>query len=121
MPLSDARLELMYLYSIVGKDFLPRGSGIVTRRPLVLQLIHTPVPEDNPPPFTEWGQFLHVDKRFTDFEDIRKEIEQETFTVAGQSKGASKLPIHLRIYSPSVLDLTLIKVRNICYHTLSGC
>lgn len=26
------------LEGIVGKDFLPRGSGIVTRRPLVLQL-----------------------------------------------------------------------------------
>jgi replication fork clamp-binding protein CrfC len=26
------------LESIVGKDFLPRGSGIVTRCPLVLQL-----------------------------------------------------------------------------------
>ncbi|XP_028096276.1 dynamin-related protein 12A-like [Camellia sinensis] len=26
------------LESVVGKDFLPRGSGIVTRRPLVLQL-----------------------------------------------------------------------------------
>ncbi|KAL1678186.1 Dynamin central region-domain-containing protein [Schizophyllum commune] len=96
------------LETIVGKDFLPRGSGIVTRRPLVLQLIHTPVPEDNPPPFTEWGQFLHVDKRFTDFEDIRKEIEQETFRVAGQNKGISKLPISLRIYSPNVLDLTLV-------------
>ena len=28
------------LENIVGKDFLPRGSGIVTRRPLILQLIH---------------------------------------------------------------------------------
>jgi hypothetical protein len=28
------------LESIVGRDFLPRGSGIVTRRPLLLQLIH---------------------------------------------------------------------------------
>ena len=27
------------LENIVGRDFLPRGSGIVTRRPLVLQLI----------------------------------------------------------------------------------
>ena len=26
------------LENIVGRDFLPRGSGIVTRRPLVLQL-----------------------------------------------------------------------------------
>lgn len=30
------------LENIVGRDFLPRGSGIVTRRPLVLQLIHRP-------------------------------------------------------------------------------
>jgi len=28
------------LENIVGRDFLPRGSDIVTRRPLVLQLLH---------------------------------------------------------------------------------
>ena len=33
------------LENIVGKDFLPRGSGIVTRRPLILQLIY----DDNVP------------------------------------------------------------------------
>ncbi|KAG6836693.1 hypothetical protein H0H93_004804 [Arthromyces matolae] len=99
------------LFSIVGRDFLPRGQGIVTRRPLVLQLIHTPVPAEpspNAPACTEWAQFLHIDKRFTDFNEIRKEIEQETFRVAGQNKGVSKLPISLRIYSPDVLDLTLV-------------
>ncbi|KXN86212.1 Dynamin-related protein DNM1 [Leucoagaricus sp. SymC.cos] len=99
------------LETIVGKDFLPRGQGIVTRRPLVLQLIHTPIPAEpspNVPPYTEWGQFLHIDKRFTDFNEIRKEIEQETYRVAGQNKGISKLPISLRIYSPNVLDLTLV-------------
>ena len=99
---------------IVGRDFLPRGSGIVTRRPLILQLIHTPLPDPSTStagssqPYTEWGQFLHIDKRFTDFDEIRKEIEQETFRVAGQNKGVSRLPIHLRIYSPNVLDLTLV-------------
>ncbi|KAG6885760.1 hypothetical protein C0993_010272 [Termitomyces sp. T159_Od127] len=99
------------MYRIVGRDFLPRGQGIVTRRPLVLQLIHTPIPAEpspNAPPYTEWAQFLHIDKRFTDFNEIRKEIEQETFRVAGQNKGVSKLPISLRIYSPDVLDLTLV-------------
>ena len=25
----------------MGRDFLPRGTGIVTRRPLILQLIYT--------------------------------------------------------------------------------
>lgn len=51
---------------------------------------------------------MHVDKRFTDFNEIRKEIEQETFRVAGQNKGVSKLGIFLKIYSPNVLDLTLV-------------
>jgi dynamin 1-like protein len=31
--------------NIVGRDFLPRGTGIVTRRPLVLQLINRPAAE----------------------------------------------------------------------------
>jgi len=93
--------------SIVGRDFLPRGQGIVTRRPLVLQLIHTPG-NSNGGGEEEWGQFLHLDKRFVDFAEIRREIEQETFRVAGQNKGVSKLPIHLRIHSPNVLDLTLV-------------
>lgn len=98
------------LENIVGRDFLPRGQGIVTRRPLVLQLIHTPLPPaDMPQPgFAEYGQFLHTERRFTDFAEIRKEIEAETFRVAGQNKGISKLPISLRIYSPNVLDLTLV-------------
>ncbi|XP_029676804.1 dynamin-like [Formica exsecta] len=30
------------LENFIGKDFLPRGSGIVTRRPLILQLINCP-------------------------------------------------------------------------------
>ena len=105
---SSSRAKLQcHPNSIVGRDFLPRGSGIVTRRPLVLQLIHTPASESNPD-ITEWGQFLHIDKRYTDFNEIRREIEQETLRVAGQNKGISKLPIHLRIYSPNVLDLTLV-------------
>ncbi|EJU03783.1 hypothetical protein DACRYDRAFT_49126 [Dacryopinax primogenitus] len=99
------------LETIVGRDFLPRGAGIVTRRPLTLQLVHIPPPDpDNPTAssYAEYGQFLHLDKRFTDFGEIRREIEAETFRVAGQNKGISKLPISLRIYSPKVLDLTLV-------------
>ena len=40
------------LENFVGRDFLPRGSGIVTRRPLVLQLMTTKN--------GEWGEFLHA-------------------------------------------------------------
>ena len=42
------------LEAVVGKDFLPRGTGIVTRRPLVLQLVRLEDPNDK-----EYGEFLH--------------------------------------------------------------
>lgn len=97
------------LENIVQRDFLPRGSGIVTRRPLVLQLVTLQEPlEGNPPP-GEYGEFLHVpNKQFFDFSEIRKEIEAETQRIAGSNKGISRMPIHLKIYSTKVLNLTLV-------------
>ncbi|XP_029941146.1 dynamin-1a isoform X6 [Salarias fasciatus] len=88
------------LENFVGKDFLPRGSGIVTRRPLVLQLMNCP---------TEYAEFLHCKgKKFTDFDEVRQEIEAETDRVTGANKGISPVPINLRVYSPHVLNLTLV-------------
>jgi len=88
------------LENFVGRDFLPRGSGIVTRRPLILQLINGP---------TEYGEFLHCKgQKFMDFPAIMKEIEDETDRVTGGNKGISNLPINLRVYSPHVLNITLI-------------
>ncbi|WAQ82228.1 hypothetical protein PtA15_2A545 [Puccinia triticina] len=101
------------LETIVGRDFLPRGSGIVTRRPLVLQLIHLPstAHSESSSSFSgpEYGEFLHLpNRRFTEFEEIRKEIENETLRVAGSNNGISRLPINVKIYSPRVLNLTLV-------------
>ncbi|XP_058472979.1 dynamin-1a isoform X3 [Solea solea] len=88
------------LENFVGKDFLPRGSGIVTRRPLVLQLMTCP---------TEYAEFLHCKgKKFTDFDEVRQEIEAETDRATGANKGISPVPINLRVYSPNVLNLTLV-------------
>ncbi|XP_058843104.1 dynamin-1 isoform X3 [Acipenser ruthenus] len=88
------------LENFVGKDFLPRGSGIVTRRPLVLQLINCP---------TEYAEFLHCKgKKFVDFEEVRMEIEAETDRITGSNKGISSIPINLRVSSPHVLNLTLV-------------
>uniref|UniRef100_A0A665WJ64 Interferon-induced GTP-binding protein Mx n=1 Tax=Echeneis naucrates TaxID=173247 RepID=A0A665WJ64_ECHNA len=88
------------LENFVGKDFLPRGSGIVTRRPLVLQLMNCP---------TEYAEFLHCKgKKFTDFDEVRQEIEAETDRITGVNKGISPVPINLRVYSPHVLNLTLV-------------
>ncbi|OCT90431.1 hypothetical protein XELAEV_18019044mg [Xenopus laevis] len=93
------------LENFVGRDFLPRGSGIVTRRPLILQLIFSK---------TEYAEFLHCKSRkFTDFDEVRQEIEAETERVTGSNKGISPVPINLRVFSPNVLNLTLIDLPGI--------
>lgn len=110
------------LENIVGRDFLPRGSGIVTRRPLILQLINVPDEEAEAAVSThasqwnpnvarpgEWAEFNHIpNRRFTDFGDVKREIENETARVAGNNKGITRQPINLKIYSPHVLNLTLV-------------
>jgi len=60
----------------VGRDFLPRGSDIVTRRPLVLQLVKTAAPSSGGSA-TEWGEFLHAPgKLFYEFDRIRQGCNQ---------------------------------------------
>ncbi|KAK8714931.1 hypothetical protein V6N13_042276 [Hibiscus sabdariffa] len=132
------------LESIVGRDFLPRGSGIVTRRPLVLQLHQI---ESG----TEYAEFLHAPrKRFTDFgilsivmlshfdffdlviiiltinentvyaAAVRKEISDETDRITGKTKQISNVPIHLSIYSPHVVNLTLIDLPGLTKVAVEG-
>ncbi|KAK6513961.1 vacuolar protein sorting-associated protein 1 [Arthrobotrys conoides] len=115
------------LENIVGRDFLPRGTGIVTRRPLVLQLINRAAGTNNPTlngdskdaglkgstdsaaNLDEWGEFLHIPgQKYYDFNKIRDEIVKETEAKTGRNAGISPAPIGLRIYSPNVLTLTLV-------------
>ncbi|KAM0854443.1 hypothetical protein ACQ4PT_050430 [Festuca glaucescens] len=71
------------LESIVGRDFLPRGSA----------------PQDGGR--TEYAEFLHLPrKRFTDFAAVRQEISDHTDRITGKSKAISNKPIQLSIYSP---------------------
>ncbi|KAK2842507.1 hypothetical protein Q5P01_012707 [Channa striata] len=108
------------LESLVGRDILPRGTGIVTRRPLILQLVHIDpedrrkISEENGIDGEEWGKFLHTkNKIYTDFEEIRQEIEAETERISGNNKGISDEPIHLKIFSPHVVNLTLVDLPGI--------
>ncbi|KAJ2373558.1 vacuolar protein sorting-associated protein 1, partial [Coemansia sp. RSA 2611] len=100
------------LENIVGRDFLPRGTGIVTRRPLVLQLINRPAksaPKENGDNPDEWGEFLHLPgKKFFNFDEIRQEIVNDTDRKTGKNLGISPVPINLRVFSPNVLTLTLV-------------
>lgn len=111
------------LESLVGRSFLPRGTGIVTRRPLILQLYNTSENYEGAkentasgatPDGAEWGEFLHIpDTKFHDFRQIRKEIIAETERLTGGNKGIDSTPIHLKVYSPGVLALTLVDLPGI--------
>mmetsp|Transcript_5727 Transcript_5727/g.16368 ORF Transcript_5727/g.16368 Transcript_5727/m.16368 type:complete len:644 (-) Transcript_5727:522-2453(-) len=105
------------LESVVGTDFLPRGTGIVTKRPLVLQLVHVDDPNAVP-----YGEFLHAGPRkFTGFDDIRREIEEETIRHLGKvRKPVSPDPIQLAIYSPNVPNLTMVDMPGLTKVPIDG-
>ncbi|KAG1334869.1 Dynamin-related protein 1C [Cocos nucifera] len=67
------------LESIVGRDFLPRGSA-----------------------------------------GIRKEIQDETDRMTGKTKHISNIPIHLSVYSPHVVNLTLIDLPGLTKVAVEG-
>lgn len=57
----------------------------------------------------EWGKFLHTkEKIYTNFDEIRQEVERETDRLAGNNKGICPEPISLKIYSTKVVNLTLV-------------
>ena len=88
------------LDNVIGRSFLPRGSGTVTRRPLVLMMQHHAS--------EEYGEFNHLPgQRLTTDAQICSAIEKATIDECGE-KGFSSRPIYLHYYSPTVPDLTLV-------------
>ncbi|KAB5563064.1 dynamin family protein [Coniochaeta sp. 2T2.1] len=90
------------LEAIVGHEFLPKGTNMVTRRPIELTLINTP--ESN----AEYGEFPDLGlRKITDFTSIQRTLTELNLAVP-ESECVSDDPIHLNIYSPNVPDLSLI-------------
>jgi dynamin 1-like protein len=90
------------LESIVGLDFLPRGDGVVTRRPLELRLCHINSGEP-------WAIFEErKGTKFTDFIKVRETIEALTDEVCKTNKNIVDKPIVLNVYSQTCPDLTLV-------------
>ncbi|KAF4386276.1 hypothetical protein G4B88_003493 [Cannabis sativa] len=83
------------LEALVGRDFLPRGCDICTRRPLLLVLENRPETDDEG---AEWGEFRHLPgKRFYDFSKIRREIQISSPNVLNMMlvdlPGITKVPV----------------------------
>ncbi len=59
-------------------------------------------------------EFLHLPgQKFFNFAEIREEIIRETDRLTGSNKGISSKSINLRIYSPFVLNLTMVDLPGI--------
>jgi hypothetical protein len=103
------------LESIVGLDFLPRGTGLVTRRPLELRLNHQP--EGTKP----WAEFSVEKKgvKFTDFSKVKETIIELTDKVCGPSNIVDN-PIVLNVYSHTCPDLTLVDLPGITLIPIPG-
>ena len=104
------------LESIVGLDFLPRGDGLVTRRPLELRLNHQ---HEGIKP---WAEFS-VEKRgvkFTNFREVRDTIIELTDKVCGQTTNIVDEPIVLNVYSHTCPDLTLVDLPGITLIPIPG-
>ncbi|KJZ75519.1 hypothetical protein HIM_04982 [Hirsutella minnesotensis 3608] len=90
------------LEAIVGHEFLPKGSNMVTRRPIELTLVNTLGSRE------EYGEFPDLGLRhITDFSSIQRTLTELNLAVS-DAECVSDDPIHLSIYSPNVPDLSLI-------------
>ena len=90
------------LEAIVGHEFLPKGSNMVTRRPIELTLVNTPKAH------AEYGEFPALGLgKITDFTQIQKTLTDLNLAVP-EKDCVSDDPIQLRIHSPNVPDLSLI-------------
>lgn len=104
------------LESIVGLDFLPRGDGVVTRRPLELRLNHTP---EGSTPYAIFSEEI-PNKKFYKFNEVRDSINELTDKVCGKRKDIVDKPIVLNVYSPTCPDLTLIDLPGITKIAIDG-
>ncbi|KAK0614296.1 P-loop containing nucleoside triphosphate hydrolase protein [Immersiella caudata] len=90
------------LEAIVGHEFLPKGTNMITRRPIELTLVNDPEARTDYAEFPDLG--LH---RITDFSLVQKNLTELNMSVP-DSECVSDDPIHLVIHSPNVPDLSLI-------------
>lgn len=100
----------------MGYDFLPRGSGIVTRRPVEMRLVH--LTDENEKPYAIFDKIKN--EKFYDFSQITKKINELTDMDAGIKKGIIDDPIILTMFSSKMPDLSLVDLPGITKIPLKG-
>lgn len=100
------------LESLVGKSFLPRGTGIVTRAPLVLHLMQpteNKIGDGDSKKSKDYATFLHKPGViYDDFNEVRQEIEYQTEEITGGQKNITDRHIVLNIYCKRLYNLSFV-------------
>jgi replication fork clamp-binding protein CrfC len=90
------------LEAIVGHEFLPKGSNMVTRRPIELTLVNTPNSANESADFPALK--IH---NLNDFGEVQKILYDLNMAVP-ETEAISNDPIQLTIRSPTIPDLSLV-------------
>lgn len=90
------------LEAIVGKEFLPKGSNMVTRRPIELTLVNIPHSSEITADFPEQRLF-----NLKDFKEVKRILMELNMSVPS-SQAVSEEPIRLTIKSSNIPDLSLV-------------
>ena len=105
------------LNGILSFDLLPTDKNMCTRTPLHLELI----PKENSENIAEFGRYVGGDweslnklafslpnPTLEEQKNIGALIEKMTIEIVGNNSNISDVPIHLKIYSKSIPNLTLV-------------
>lgn len=99
---SQSSGKLSVLEAIVGQKFLPKGSNMVTRRPIELTLVNSPGTAADVAEFPA----LKLNN-LTNFEEVQKILFDLNMAVP-ETECISNDPIQITIRSPRVPDLSLV-------------
>lgn len=103
------------LEMLIGEEFLPKGEGIVTRCPVLIQMTRDKTLARNR------VRFGHLkDKCFEDFRAARDEIISQTERLAGKNKGVSAEPIVVKVEGPQVLPLSFVDLPGLTRIPVNG-
>ena len=88
---------------LCGYEILPIGMDMVTKQPLILQLVHIDKSKDDDDENEEYAEFLHLKNSVP-----IHQVQQELLSVSKSIQHISSTPIYLKLFSKHVVNLTLI-------------
>mmetsp|Transcript_5045 Transcript_5045/g.8658 ORF Transcript_5045/g.8658 Transcript_5045/m.8658 type:complete len:710 (+) Transcript_5045:62-2191(+) len=104
------------LESLVGEDFLPKGSELATRCPVQLRLVRDPAVEGFS---AKLGVTLN-DLKPVEMRDLPETIRALTSQIAGKDLNIVETPIWVEIRSSNTCDLSLTDLPGIAKNKLKG-